>query len=96
MEIEGLDGMTRDELLQVFRKHIMPKPQRRQKNETKQRSISEAVGITNEVKRIKLNRVGSQTPMDCTPAAANCDNGHKRTMSESCTSSTKRQKIQWP
>lgn len=76
----------------------MPKPQRRQKDETSSNSTStETVKLTKEVKRIRLSRVHSNVvSMDCTPPRES-DNGHKRTTTESVMrNSNKRQKIQWP
>lgn len=89
--------------MEVFKQHIMPKPQRRQKTESKSHSgSSETVKLTKEVKRIKLSRVNNQVqPMDCTPhnePAKECDKGHKRTISDnhSIQNPNKRQRIQWP
>ena len=89
--------MTRNELLDIFKRHIMPKPQRRQKNDDNCKSSAETVNLTKEVKRIKLSKINSGQPMDCTPPRE-CDNKHKRTISEShlTLNSNKKQRIQWP
>lgn len=89
--------MSRNELIDIFKRHIMPKPQRRQKNCLQSNSTSnETLNLAKEVKRIKLSRVNTQVqPMDCTPAN---DKSHKRSISESQlpTSCKKRQRIKWP
>ncbi|CRK90680.1 CLUMA_CG004381, isoform A [Clunio marinus] len=103
LNISNLEQLERTELMDVYRKHIMPKPQRRQKQEKKSvESNGETVLLVNEVKKIKLNRLNSQElSMDCTTNDkannAQCINDKKRLLPDSNQKNTnKRQRIQWP
>lgn len=99
-----VDIMSRSELLEVFKKFIMPKPQRQKKSCGGKRSNVEEKcnGLVQEVRNIKLNQSISEShrqsmstihPMDCSPSSSTS----KRSMNESIKdNSVKRQRIQWP
>lgn len=80
--------MTRNELIELFKKYIMPKPQRR-KDHKNELACS---NLVKEVKKIKLNRNNAEQPMDCSPQR----NETLKRPSDNTQSMTKRQRIQWP
>lgn len=83
--------------MDLFKKHIMPKPQRRLNPEIKiDTCITDTNDLTKEVKKIKLSRDSGQTstPMDCSYKRSEIE--LKRSTSDREQSGNKRQKIQWP
>lgn len=106
-----VDIMSRSELLEVFKKFIMPKPQRQKKSCGGKRSNVEEKcnGLVQEVRNIKLNRSISETYRQSmsTITTISDSNGpmdcspsyssNKRSINESIKdNSVKRQRIQWP
>lgn len=95
LTIANTEQLSRSDLMDIFKKHIMPKPQRRSRDELKNgcsTSSAETLHLAKEVKRIKLNQVQA---MDCSPSSCS-GNTQKRTVNESSQGLNKRQKIQWP
>lgn len=85
MNINNLENLSRTELIDIFKTHIMPKPQRQSK-------LNQSTnGLAKEVKKIKLNRNSSRCD---TVEKMEVDDGNSRT--ESLHNKPKRQRIQWP
>jgi hypothetical protein len=61
LSISNLEKLARDELLDIFKMHIMPKPQRQRSTQSSHsQDSSDSTSLAKEVKRIKLNREHSQ------------------------------------
>ena len=95
-----MDILARDELLDIFKEHIMPKPQRQKNTQSSQDSSNI---LAKEVKRIKLNREPYSHPVY--PVCSHNssiqrmevrENQNKRSIEETTINKPKRQKIQWP
>lgn len=100
--INNLETLTRNELLDIFKAHIMPKPQRQrnvQTSHSQDSSDSTTSSLAKEVKRIKLNREPYSQPVYTHNSSIERmdvrENLNKRSIEETINK-PKRQKIQWP
>ena len=96
-----MESLTRDELLVIFKMHILPKPQRQRSTQSSHSQDStDSNSLAKEVKRIKLNREPySQPEYTHNSSIQRMDvreNQIKRSIEETITNKPKRQKIQWP
>lgn len=79
--------LSRSELVDLFKAHIMPKPQRQSK------SNQSTNGLAQEVKKIKLNR---EHKCEIEKMEVDDRNVQKRIHGDILQNKPKRQRIQWP
>lgn len=85
-------------MIELFKKYIMPKPQRRKTSKIEENSCN---SLVQEVKKIKLNRNNQQEessgqPMDCSESPRSSTILKRQFVTENNQNTSKRQRIQWP
>ncbi|KAG5682831.1 hypothetical protein PVAND_012155 [Polypedilum vanderplanki] len=98
LNINNLENLSRYELLELFKKYILPKPQRLKKGcNSKLQEVSSTNHLVNKVKRIKINHTASNNSCQVHHIELR-DTNLKRNHEDhnAIDNKPKRQRIQWP